>query len=78
MNKIEQHELDKLIELNRSYRDLRFQLSDIEYNINKLNQQKPNVISNLDVAINLLDSYQEEIRAKYGNVSINLATGEYN
>lgn len=78
MKKIEQDELSKLTELNRNFRDLKFQVADIELSFERLKNQKKATIANLEVAVHDLAKYQEEIIAKYGDITINLQTGEYN
>jgi hypothetical protein len=78
MKKIEQDELSKLTELNRNFRDLKFQVADIELSFERLKNQKKSTITNLEVAVHDLAKYQEEIIAKYGDITINLQTGEYN
>jgi hypothetical protein len=78
MKKIEQDELSKLTELNRNFRDLKFQVADIELSFERLKNQKKATIANLEVAVHDLAKYQEEVIAKYGDITINLQTGEYN
>jgi hypothetical protein len=78
MKKIEQDELSKLTELNRNFRDLKFQVADIELSLERLKNQKKSTLTNLEVAVHDLAKYQEEIIAKYGDIKINLQTGEYN
>jgi len=78
MKKIEKDELEKLIELNKNYRDLKFQIADIEITFERLKNQKITSIANLEMGAHDLASYQKEISEKYGDVDINLHTGEYN
>lgn len=78
MKKIEQDELSKLTELNRNFRDLKFQVADIELSFERLKNQKKATLTNLEAAVHELAKYQEEIIAKYGDITINLQTGEYN
>ena len=77
MKKIEKDELDKLVELNKNYRDLKFQIADIEMTFVRLKNQKTTTIANLEMGAHDLASYQEEISSKYGDIDINLHTGEY-
>lgn len=77
MKKIEKDELDKLIELNKNYRDLKFQIADIEITFERLKNQKITSIANLEMGAHDLATYQKEISEKYGDVDINLHTGEY-
>jgi hypothetical protein len=67
-----------LTELNRNFRDLKFQVADIELSFERLKNQKKATLANLEVAVHDLAKYQEEIIAKYGDITINLQTGEYN
>jgi hypothetical protein len=78
MKKIEQEELSKLTELNRNFRDLKFDIADIELSFERLKVRKKSTLSNLEIAAHDLAKYQEEIVAKYGDITINLQTGEYN
>jgi hypothetical protein len=78
MKKIEQDELSKLTELNRNFRDLKFDVADIELSFERLKSKKISTLANLDIAAHDLARYQEEMIAKYGDITINLQTGEYN
>jgi hypothetical protein len=77
MKKIEQDELSKLTELNKSFRDLKFQVADIELSLERLKKQKSATLSSLETSAHDLSKYQEDIIAKYGDITINLQTGEY-
>ena len=77
MKKLEQEELSKLTELNRNFRDLKFDVADIELSFERLKSKKKSTLANLDIAAHDLAKYQEEIIAKYGDITINLQTGEY-
>ena len=44
----------------------------------RLKNQKITTIANLEMGAHDLSSYQDEIQKKYGNVDIDLRTGEYN
>ena len=72
MKKLEQEELSKLTELNRNFRDLKFEVADIELSFERLKSKKQTTLTNLEIAAHDLAKYQEEIVAKYGEVSINL------
>jgi cell division protein ZapA (FtsZ GTPase activity inhibitor) len=78
MNKLDQKDLDKLIESNRRYRDLKFEIADIEMTFERLKNQKISIMANLEVAAHDLSKLQGEIQEKYKANNINLATGEYN
>jgi hypothetical protein len=77
MKKLEQEELSKLTELNRGFRDLKFEVADIELSFERLKSKKKSTLANLEIAAHDLAKYQEEIFAKYGDITINLQTGEY-
>lgn len=77
MNKIKQEELAKLSELNRSFRDLKFQVADIELSFERLKVQKMSTMAALESTIHDLAIYQERLTDKYGDITINLQTGEY-
>lgn len=78
MKKIEQDELSKLTELNRNFRDLKFEVADIELSFERLKSKKKSTLANLEIAAHDLAKYQEDIVTKYGDITINLQTGEYN
>jgi len=76
--KITQEELDALVNANRVYRDLKFNVADIEMSLNELNQRKPIIMEQLKESHIELAKQQQAIYDKYGDVSVNLQTGEYN
>jgi transcriptional regulator of acetoin/glycerol metabolism len=76
--KITTEELDALVNANRVYRDLKFNLADIEMNLHALNEQKDLTIPRIKEAHIELAKQQQVIYDKYGDVSVNLQTGEYN
>jgi hypothetical protein len=78
MSKITQKELDALVNANRVYRDLKFNLADIEMSIRRLGVQKDLTMQQLETAAEALTKEQQSIFDKYGDVSVNLQTGEYN
>jgi hypothetical protein len=77
-NKITKEELDKLVAANRMYRDLKFAVADIEISFDRLKEQKTVTMEQLKVATMDLSGTQQEIYDKYGDVQVNLQTGEYN
>lgn len=77
-NKITKEELDALVNANRVYRDLKFNVADIEINLRHLATQKDQTLLNLETAAQALAKEQQAIFEKYGDVSVNLQTGEYN
>jgi len=76
--KIKQEQLDRLIEANRKFRDLKFNIADIEINFERLKVQKNQMMANIEIAAHDLSSVQEEIYNEYGDVKVNLQTGEFN
>jgi hypothetical protein len=78
MSKITQKELDALVNANRVYRDLKFNLADIEMSVRRLGVQKELTMQQLETAAEALTKEQQSIFDKYGDVSVNLQTGEYN
>jgi hypothetical protein len=77
-NKITQEELDKLRSLNQTYRDLKFQIADIEVSFERMKSQKMSSLANLETSAFDLSQFQDELVSKYGDIKINLQTGEYN
>jgi hypothetical protein len=76
--KITQEELDALVNANRVYRDLKFNVADIEMSVRRLGVQKDLTMQQLETAAEALTKEQQSIFDKYGDVSVNLQTGEYN
>ena len=77
-NKIKKEELDKLVPANRMYRDLKLAVADIEMSFERLKDQKKVTMEQLKGATMDLSNTQQEIYDKYGDVQVNLQTGEYN
>lgn len=78
MSKITKEELDALVNANRVYRDLKFNVADIEMSLRNLALQKDITLQQLEEAARGLAKEQQTIFDKYGDVSVNLQTGEYN
>ncbi len=76
--KITKEELDALVNANRVYRDLKFNVADIEMSLRNLALQKDITLQQLEEAARGLAKEQQTIFDKYGDVSVNLQTGEYN
>jgi hypothetical protein len=76
--KIKQEQLDRLIDANRKFRDLKFNIADAEINFERLKVQKAQLMANIEIAAHDLSSVQEEIYNEYGDVQVNLQTGEFN
>ena len=77
-NKIKKEELDALVNANRVYRDLKSNLADIEMHFWALKEQKDLTIPRINEAQHELANQQKAILDKYGDISVNLQTGEYN
>jgi len=76
--RISEEELEKLRSLNQNYRDLKFQVADIEITFERMKSQKISTLANLETSAFDLSQFQEELVSKYGDIKINLQTGEYN
>ena len=76
--KIKKEELEALVNANRVDRDLKLNLADIEMSVRRLGEQKELTMQQLEVAAGKLTQEQQSIFDKYGDVSVNLQTGEYN
>jgi glycyl-tRNA synthetase (class II) len=76
--KIKKEELEALVNANRVYIDLKFNLADIEMSVRRLGEQKELTMQQLEIAAATLTQEQQSIFEKYGDVSVNLQTGEYN
>lgn len=78
MKKLEEQDLNRLVELNRRYRDLKFEVADIELTFERLKSQKLTVMTDLEIAVQEFSSFQKDVQERYGASNINLLTGEYN
>jgi len=78
MSKIKKEELEALVNANRVYRDLKFNLADIEMSVRRLGEQKELTMQQLEIAAATLTQEQQSIFDKYSDVSVNLQTGKYN
>lgn len=76
MRKIEQEELDRLNGYSKALRDARNTIADIELQFARLKSKKQSEIFNAEKALVDLRKVQEEVHAKYGDVLIDLETGE--
>lgn len=76
MKNIEQTELEKLRNLNKSFSDLRSSLADLEIKGRTIHIHKENVFRDMDKLSSEFKELEAELLAKYGNVKINLQTGE--
>ena len=76
MKKIEEQELETLRDLNKSFIDLRAKLADLEIANRNIQSQKNLVFNDLDKLSSEFKSIEADLLEKYGNVKINLETGE--
>jgi hypothetical protein len=76
MKAIEKQELETLRDLNKSFVDLRAKLADLEIANRNIQSQKNLVFNDLDKLSSEFKSIESDLLEKYGNVKINLETGE--
>jgi hypothetical protein len=76
MNVIEKQELETLKKLNKSFIDLRSKIADLEIASRNIQSQKNLTFNDLDKLSSEFKSVESELLEKYGNVKINLETGE--
>ena len=76
MSNIEQSELEKLRSLNSSFTELRSKIADLEIASRNIQSQKNMTFSEMDSLSSEFKELEAELLAKYGNVKINLQTGE--
>ena len=62
--------------LSSRVKNLKEEIADIEVNLSRLNNKKPMVIFDIENAAEELTKLQGELQEKYGNVVIDLNTGE--
>ena len=84
MNKIKEDQLEKLAFLNRELRYLKESIADVEINISRSRAQlesaeftKKEFISKIEEVAKDLNQFQKELSDEYGEITINLQTGEY-
>lgn len=76
MEKITQEELEKLREFNNRFATLRGKIVDIEMSMRKLNKDKSLTFDIIDELYLESKDLEKNLTEKYGNISINLETGE--
>ncbi len=76
MKKLEEQELDRLNNATKSLREARNTIADIEISAYRLETKKKAVLFNAEQAAEELNNIQGELQAKYGNVLIDITTGE--
>jgi len=76
MKKITEQELEDLKRINLEFNSLRIKIADIEIERNRLKIYKDEIFSKLDVASNDFKEQEKKLLDIYGNVNINIQTGE--
>lgn len=76
MKSLETQELEDLRSLSSRVKTLKEEIADIEVNLSRLNNKKPMIIFDIENAADELTKLQNELQEKYGNVVIDLNTGE--
>ena len=76
MNTLESTELEGLKALNIKVKTLKEEIADIEVSLSRLKTKKQSALFEIEVAAEELSKFQSELFEKYGNVTIDLSTGE--
>ena len=76
MKSLETQELEDLRSLSSRVKSLKEEIADIEVNLSRLNNKKPMIIFDIENAAEELTKLQNELQEKYGNVVIDLNTGD--
>jgi len=76
MNTLELNELENLKSLNLKVKSLKEDIADIEVSLSRLKTKKQSALFEIEVAAEELSKFQSELFEKYGNVTIDLSTGE--
>lgn len=76
MNTLESTELEGLKALNIKVKTLKEDIADIEVSLSRLKTKKQSALFEIEVAAEELIKFQSELFEKYGNVTIDLSTGE--
>jgi 2'-5' RNA ligase len=76
MKKLEEQELERLNNATKSLREARNTIADIEISAHRLESRKKAVLFNAEQAAEELNNIQGELQEKYGNVLIDITTGE--
>lgn len=76
MNTLELNELENLKSLNLKVKSLKEDIADIEVSLSRLKTKKQSALFEIEVAAEELSKFQAELFEKYGNVTIDLSTGE--
>lgn len=76
MNTLESNELESLKALNVKVKTLKEDIADIEVSLSRLKTRKQSALFEIEVAAEELNKFQSELFDKYGDVTIDLSTGE--
>jgi len=76
MNTLESTELESLKSLNIKVKTLKEDIADIEVSLSRLKTRKQSALFEIEVAAEELNKFQSELFEKYGDVTIDLSTGE--
>lgn len=76
MDKLTQDELERFRSAHTEIRNLRNALADAEIQIHNSKLEKHSVLAQLDTAGATHVSIQQELHAKYGDITVDFATGE--
>jgi hypothetical protein len=76
MNTIESTELENLKTLNVKVKTLKEDIADIEVSLSRLKTRKQSALFEIEVAAEELNKFQSGLFEKYGDVTIDLSTGE--
>ena len=76
MKTITEQELEDLRRVNSEFNTLKGKIADAEIEIKKLNVFKEDVFSKLEIASLDFKEQEKKLLEVYGNVNINLQTGE--
>jgi hypothetical protein len=76
MDKLTQEELERFRSTHTEIRNLRNALADAEISIYNSNIEKQSILSQLDTASVQHKGIKQELHTKYGDITIDFATGE--
>jgi hypothetical protein len=76
MKSLESTELETLKGLSTKVRSLKEDIADMEVSMSRLKQKKQSSLFEIEVAADELGKFQSGLYDKYGDVSIDLSTGE--
>jgi chromosome segregation ATPase len=76
MKKLQQTELDKIKNIQSQFTNLLYSLGQIEFELEQITQQKSQILKEIEQLRKLEENFTKELKQKYGDVSLNLETGE--